>query len=140
LAGSKSVVIKPALTSTLMWMVAVDGKQFVLYYYISFFKKVNIYSRFVFVTSAVGESGKLIPTQGSPFGLCPYHARPELANVKAANIPRQDGKPAPLKLLSIDETIANSYHYYNRSNPDPPRTPIFDDEKRFKNQQFWYEL
>jgi len=59
--------------------------------------------------------------------------------VKAANIPRQDGKPAPLKLLSIDETIANSYHYYNQSNPDPLITPVLDDEKRFKNQQFWYE-
>ena len=78
----------------------------------------------MFVTSAVGESGKLILAQGSPFGLCPYHARPELANVKAAHIPGQDGKPDPLRLMSIDETIVNSYHYYNLSNSYPLRTPV----------------
>jgi len=78
-----------------------------------------------------GEIRKLIPTQRSPIGVYPYHASLELANVKTVHILGPDGKPTPLRPLSIDETTANRYHYNNPSNPDPLGTPVLDNEKRF---------
>jgi len=77
------------------------------------------------------ESGKLVLPQGSPYVLCPNYTSPELANVKTVHILGPDGKPTPLRPLSIDETTANRYHYNNPSNPDPLGTPVLDNEKRF---------